>query len=119
MFTVDVKQQYNNNNNVTWFFVRVWSAIFSGILFKVRFLLHIEFRPIGHLTSKWRRTDIHATSLRRINVSTASVQRHVLLGQDGSHVPKLDICIQYAAKRDVCIIAQSSEMRPYAESVNK
>ena len=120
MFTLDVKQQCNNNNyNVTWFFVRVWSSILSDILFKVRYLLYIESKPSGHMASKWRRSDIDVTSLCRIDVSTTSLQRHVLLGHDGSHVPKLVIGIHYAAKRDVCILAQSSEMRPYAESVNK
>ena len=36
--------------------------------------------PSRHMTSKRRRIDVDATSLRRIDVSTTSFQRHVPAG---------------------------------------
>ena len=43
-------------------------------------LSNIIFTHIGHMTSKRRRTEVDATALRRIDVSSASLRRHVPAG---------------------------------------
>ena len=41
---------------------------------------HCDHHPSGHMTSKWRHTNVDATSWRRIDVDMTSFWRHVPAG---------------------------------------
>ena len=66
------------------------------------------------MSSKWRRTDVYATSLRRIDVSLTPFGRHVLAGEDWSSresnlvVTKLSLPLNHCMYRKVteCINAK-------------